>query len=339
MDYFNGVENATLSHSGCDHCWSQWEREMVAQALYDAMGTLKTQLKFPLGYEYLIDYDHEWKDPIILNYGHIVGGGIQGLTDVSAAVTASDFTVDPATITIPSASFPGGTSEVLIVETLTGLQIVPDSITVVGANYFIEIDQCKLIEWDNLENQTQDTCIDYNAAFPAVTWLKLADLTIYREYLDTTTQASIEFGPDCSCEYCGTACAGDSYSGCVYVVKEEISKVRVQLADYDAATASWSCNFPTLYGCYKGDKATVYYEAGTVDVPNWEQAVIRLAHTYLVVEPCGCALFDMALKRDRNIPSVLTAERINCPLGTMDGAWYAWQWLQNHMQGRAYMMG
>jgi hypothetical protein len=339
MCYFNGVERSGESTTACDHCWSQWEREMVAQALYDAENNLAVWLGFKLGFHFEEDLDHVWTDPLLLNWGHIVGAGIQGLTDVTATVTASDFTVDPALITIPQTSFTGGASEILITETATGLEIVPDSITATGANYVIAISQCKLIEWDNLENQTQDTCIDYSAVYPAATWLKLADLTIYREYLDTTHQATIEFGPDCACWYCGASCSGTQYSGCVYVIDEEISKVRVQMSDYDAATASWTCSSPVLCGCYSGDKvASVHYLAGTTSVPGWEQAVIRLAHTYIVVEPCGCTLFDAAVHRDRRIPTVLTAERINNPLGEMDGSWYAWQWLMNHKQGRAYML-
>lgn len=338
MCLFNGVENPNESHTHCDHCWSQWEREMVAQGLYDAEEMLATHLMFKLGYHFEEDLDHRWTDPVLLRWGHVVGGGIQGLTDITAAVIASDFTVDPALITIPQASFSGGAGEILVTETATGLEIVPDSITATGANYIIAIHQCKLIEWDNLEDQTQETCIDYDALFPAATWLKMADLTIYREYLDTSTQAHVEFGPSCSCYCGGSACAGEIYDACVYVVDEEISKVRVQLGDYNAATASWSCGSAALCGCYQGDKVAVHYQAGTLSVPNWEQAVIRLAHTYMLVEPCGCALFDVALKRDRRLPSVLTAEQLNNPLGDMNGAWYAWQWVNNHKQGRAYML-
>jgi len=336
---FNGVENPDEAVSGCDHCWSQWEREMIAQALYDAEQTLAVHLGFKLGFHFEEDRDHVWTDPLLLRWGHIIGSGTRALDDVTADVVTSDFTVDPALITIPQASFPGGTDEILIVETASGLEIVPDSVTENKTDYVIALSQCKLIKWDNLKNQAKDTCVDYDDTFSATTWLKLTDLTIYREYLDTTQQATVEFGPDCRCWYCGTACSGTSYSACVYVIDEEISKVRVQMADYDEATASWTCSSPVLCGCYSGDKvASVYYLAGTTSIPGWEQAVIRLAHTYIVTEPCGCTLFDMAVKRDRHVPSVLTAERINNPLGEADGAWYAWQWLINHRQGRAYML-
>jgi hypothetical protein len=307
-------------------------------ALADAENTLARYLNFYLGPRFLTDNDHNWLDPLRLNWGHIVGAGIEGLTDVSADVSASDFTVDPASITIPTASFPGGEDEVYIIETSSGLQIYPDDIDTVGANYVITIDQCKLIEWDDLEGQTTDTCIDYDAALPAATWLKLADLTIYRQYLDTSDQATVTFPPSCSCYCNGTACAGTDYTACVFVIDEQI----------DAATESWSCSYAALCSCISlqcasgicrvEHTATVNYRAGTTDVPGWEQAVMRLAHTYMVVEPCGCALFDMMLRRDRRVPSVLTAERINNPLGEMDGAWYAWNWLKSSSHVRAFML-
>jgi hypothetical protein len=334
---FNGVENPDETLTNCDKlCWAQWEREAIAQALADAEGALAEHLRWWIGPRFFTDLDHVWTDPLILRWGHIVGGGVEGTTDVSADVSTSDFTIDPATITIPITSFPGGIDEVQVIETSSGLEIYPDDIAISGVNYVLSIDQCKLIEWDNLENQVD--CIDYDNTFPGATWLKLADLTINRHYLDTTDQADIEYGPSCSCTFCGTACAGTSYTGCVYVIDEWISKVRVQMSTYDDATEVWSCQYPVLYGCYAGDKATVSYQAGTTDVPNWKEAICRLAHTYLDFKPCGCAYFDFALNRDRRIPSILTAERINCPLGQMDGAWYAWNWIQNHKNGRAFML-
>ena len=129
----------------------------------------KRQLGFYLGARYLIDYDRVWTSPLQLRYGHVAGAGIRARDEVTPG--ASDFTVDPATITVPSASFSGGTSEIVVIEDSTGLEIEYDDITTVGANYVINIGQYKLVEWDDLEEQV-DT-IDYDALFPAATWLKL----------------------------------------------------------------------------------------------------------------------------------------------------------------------
>lgn len=333
---FNGVENPDESLHGCDYIWAQWYRDELARNLRQAEDMLSTQLGFTLGREYQVDGQEPWTDPHRLEWGYIVGGGIQGLTEIALAdLVAQDFTTDPATITVAQSHFPGGTSEIYLIETYSGLEIVPDRIDTSGANYIIYIDQCKLIEWDNLRNQV--TPITYDATFPGATWLKFADLTLYREYLDDSTQATITYGPWCDCACAGTACAGTSYTACVYVIDAEISKVRVQMANYSGG--AWACALPSLCsGCYEGDQVTVRYLAGTTSIPGYEQAIIRLAHSTMLWEPCGCAAFDYAWHRDRQVPPVLTTERINCPFGMTDGAWYAWQWAEVHKHGRAFML-
>ncbi|MHA1962839.1 MAG: hypothetical protein ACW99U_21830 [Candidatus Thorarchaeota archaeon] len=328
---FNGVEDPDETVTKCDHYWTQAEREMVARALYNAEETLALHLRFYIGEHFLTDEDIVWTDPMQLRFGYIVGGGVRGRTEVTP--TASDFTTDPATITVTQTDFPGGTSEIVIVEDSTGYKINPDKVTSAGLSYVIEIDQCKLIEWDDLEDQILP--IDYDPLFPAATWLKLADLTIYREYLDDSDQATITFNPACDC-WCGTACTGADYTGCVWVIDTTISKVRVNMSDY--SDGAWTCNYPSLTGCYHGSKVDVNYQAGTTNIPGWKEAIVRLAHTNMIVAPCGCTLFDQALLRDRNIPPVLTTERINCPLGQSDGAWYVWQWLRTSQHGRAFML-
>jgi hypothetical protein len=328
---FNGVEDPDESVAACDHYWAQWEREMVAQALYDAEEMLALHMRFYIGAHYLTDTDVLWTDPMQLKFGYVIGGGVRGRTEITP--TASDFTVDPATITVTQTDFPGGISEIVVVETSSGLEIVPDRITPAGVSYVIEIDQCKLIEWDDLRDQIES--IDYDPLFPAAIWLKLADLTIYREYLDDSDQATITFNPTCDC-WCGTGCTGADYSGCMFVLDWEIAKVRVNMATY--SDGSWTCNWPSVCGCYHGSKVEINYQAGTTNIPGWRTAIIRLAHTYMIAEPCGCALFDRALRRDRRVPTVLTAERINCPFGEMDGAWYAWNWMRTNQHGIAIML-
>jgi len=329
---FNGVENPAETRRGCDHYWTQWERDDLAQALNEAEGLLAERLGFYIGTRYLIDYDRPWRNPLQLRYGHVVGAGIRARDEVTPS--ASDFTTDPATITVPSASFTNGTSEVIVIEDETGLEIEYDEITTVGANYIIYISQYKLIEWDDLEDQTET--IDYNAAFPAATWLKLADLTVYRQYRDTDTQATITFGPSCNCWCAGVACEGSEYTGCAFVLNRDIGLVRVNRATLSSGT--WSCDQSAICGCYDGDTVTVYYEAGTTDTPGWQQAIYRLAHARMGEQPCGCALQERQWRLDRVVPSVLTAERLNCPWGLEQGSWAAWNWVADQAHGKAFML-
>ena len=329
---FNGVENPDEARRGCDHYWTQWERDDLALALNEAEGLLAERLGFYLGARYLIDYDRPWRNPLQLRYGHVLGAGVRGRVEVVPG--ASDFTIDPATLTVPTASFPGGTSEVVVVEDATGLTIEPNAIATVGANYVISIGQYKLIEWEDLEDQA-DT-IDYDALFPLAIWLKLADLTVYRQYRDTDTQAIITFGPACCCWCAGEACVGTDYTACAFVLDRDNGIVRVHRATLSAGT--WSCDNTAVCGCYAGDKVTVYYEAGTTDTPGWKQAVYRLAHARMGEQPCGCALQERQWRLDRNTPPVLTAERLNCPWGLEQGAWAAWCWVTDQAHAKGFML-
>jgi len=220
------------------------------------------------------------------------------------------------------------------VEDDTGLEVEPDQITTVGANYVISISQYKLLNWAVLEDQAET--IDYDAAFPAASWLKLADLTVYRQYRDTDTQATITYGPSCNCWCSGAACTGSDYTGCVFVLDRTIGLVRVHRATL--SEGSWSCDQSAICGCYDGDKATVYYEAGTDDIPGWDQAVFQLAHARMGEQPCGCTLQERQWRRDRIVPSVLTREQLLCPFGLEFGAWAAWSWVTDQAHGKAFML-
>jgi len=334
---FNGIENSDETVSGCDHVWSQWERDMLARALARAENTLANQVRFYYGERFLTDTDLPWTDPTQLKYHYVTDTG--ALVQTAITPVASDFTTDPATITIAQANLPSGTDELKVLETIYNLEIHPDRIDTSGVNYVVYISQCKLVEWDDVRSQTTAAPVDYDAAFPGATWLKLADLSIYRETCSDSDQATITFGPSCACGLCGTAGTGSEHTGVVYVQDTDISRVRVQLADYDSTTGTWSCSYPELWGCYDGSKAQVHYKAGTTTVPGYDAAILALAHTYIVVEPCGCSLFRQWVQRDQRIPPTLTAERINCPFGEADGAWQAWQWAESNRHGIAILAG
>jgi len=332
---FNGVENPDENRRGCDHYWTQWERDDLAIALNDAEEQIAERLGFYLGgTRYLVDYDRVWTNPLQLKFGYVEGAGIRARTEVTP--TASDFTTDPATITCTAADFTNGTSEVIVIEDDTGLEIEYDEITEVGTDYVISISQYKLIEWADLEDQYET--IDYDATFPAATWLKLADLTVYRQYRDTDTQAVITYGPACNCWCADSACEGTEYDACAFVLNRDIGLVRINRATL--SSGSWSCDLSAVCGCYEGDKVTVYYEAGAgvTDIPAWERAVFRLAHATAGEMPCGCALQERQWRLDRVVPTVLTAERLNCPFGVEQGAWAAWNFVADQMHGKAFML-
>lgn len=73
----------------------------------------------------------------------------------------------------------------------------------------------------------------------------------------------------------------------------------------------------------------LWYLAGEIK-PTIQQVemVMRLAHSKMPDEPCGCEISQRLWKRDRNVPEIMTAERLQCPFGLSDGAWIAYKWAQ-----------
>jgi hypothetical protein len=73
----------------------------------------------------------------------------------------------------------------------------------------------------------------------------------------------------------------------------------------------------------------INYKAGLNPIhAQAEDAIFRLAHAKMPHETCGCEYAKKIWNRDRNVPKLLTRERINCPFGMSDGAWVAWRFTQ-----------
>ena len=125
MCVFNGIESPNEAVTGCDSCWSQWEREQAAQALYDAEQMLASHLNFYLGAHYIVEERVPWAVPLKLRWGHVIGAGVQAQDEV--VPVASDFTIDPAMITVATADFEGIDEVVISVRWL-----VPACLKLVG---------------------------------------------------------------------------------------------------------------------------------------------------------------------------------------------------------------
>lgn len=356
---FNGIENPNEAVSGCDRVWAQWEREELARALWEAESLLKTHLGYSLGLAYEDDTDLEWTaGSMRVNWGYVVGGGIRGRTEVTP--TAWDFTTEDATITVTAADFPGGTSEIVLVETDTGYKIDIDDVTASGADYIITVSQAKLVRWEMLQNQTADNPIAYPAAWPDTTnflsevvggtWAN-AGLTVYREYRDTSVQAELEFQPyvgtyvtDCWGTCSGTCstepCAGTTQTACIYVLDSRNGIVRIQPADYNADTETWT-RATSCVCCYDGIKVRARYLAGATGKPGQEMAVVHLAHTLMSFTPCGCDTARLMWDADRHqytLEEGVTGALLACPFGRMNGAWRAWQWVLNNRLGHGGLL-
>lgn len=300
---FNGIDRPDEAVGGCDMCWSQWMRDQLALALYDAEMMLADALGFFIGPRYVTEPRRAFASPVKLRYGHITAIGTRKRTAIMPS--SLDFDADPAEIIISDVSDP---SSIRIVENETLLEIVPDSFTVAGNTVLVRISQAKLLRWS--VTSVQSSCIDYDPSLPDDTYLKPGDLTVYVETTDDTLQASV-------------------------TDDQTISAATVQIEDA-------ICGIVSLHvSCSTSRNALINYInylSGTTAIPGWENAIISLAHTFMSVEPCGCSLFDVRWQQDARIPPVLSVERLNCPFGQADGAWRAWKWVQQNRIGTAFIV-
>jgi hypothetical protein len=78
--------------------------------------------------------------------------------------------------------------------------------------------------------------------------------------------------------------------------------------------------------CSRPERVRLNYKAGVTSLSyQAEDAILRLAHAKMPEEPCGCDVVQRLWKRDREVPKIVTSERLNNPFGLNDGAWIAWR--------------
>ena len=109
-------------------------------------------------------------------------------------------------------------------------------------------------------------------------------------------------------------------TGCLIIKDEKLGIISVQAGEY--ADGAWSGRAM----CSRGHPMLhLYYKAGLQHMnAQAEDAIVRLAHSKMPDAPCGCDSVKSFWNRDRNVPQIMTAERLNCPFGMNDGAWIAW---------------
>ncbi len=189
--------------------------------------------------------------------------------------------------------------------------------TISGGLLSIYIPRCRLV--DPAVGNNDRTGLDYNdlANF-------LTTVDVLRLYNDPSTNAELIW-PHGGCTTSCANCSEYTQDGCIYVRDAKLGLLDVLPATYSGGV--WSA----ASSCCRGtpERVRIYYYAGKYPLTRQEEdTVIRLAHSKMPHEPCGCDDVRRLWERDRNTPDVLTRERINCPFGMSTGAWIAWRFTQ-----------
>lgn len=316
---FWGVLHDDDADYQCRRVWSYAERYEIERQLLLAQNLIEEQLGYYLVPTWTTEERHPFRTSLRARHGHVIAGGVRSSTAIETGITLS-YATDPVAVTIDLGGCDVG--NVVFYHAGTEIAVQPSEVAedegLGTATY--SFPWCRLVAPDYMVNPENGW--DYN---DVAEW-GATELDAYCVANDTSTQgvmiwrregANLCVGsPGCSC----LTCNDDQETACIYVRNARRGMVDLVRANY--ADETWTraslCRCP--------DWVELNYLSGLGSVPRaLADALVRLAHANMPDEPCGCDVTQRLWARDRNVPAVLTAERINCPWGLSDGAWSAWK--------------
>lgn len=309
-----GVNNPDAPEPGCRDIWSKFQRDEVERYLAEAQEEIEQQVNYALVKRWFTNEQHPYRYPVMTNWGKVVTGGVRDTATIAAG-TAVSHVSDPAVVG-PIATTVTDTDEIRVYHPGTDVEIIPSAITITGGNVTIRIPRCRMVLASLADNPAEGLSYSDLANFEAT-------VDVRRVYNDPSTQATLIWPHQCTAVCASGGCSDYTHPGCEYVRLPEIGSIDVSPATY--ANGAWTVTGSNPACCRgKPQFVKLNYYAGATTTRQMEDAVIRLAHSKMPDEFCGCEVWTRLWRRDRNVPEVLTRERLNCPFGLSDGAWIAW---------------
>lgn len=322
---FWGINAPANAPYACREIWSYPERMMLERALLEAQEELENVLNYPMSARWFTSERKPWASSYVTRWGKLLAGGIISDTMLQAGATV-DYTTDPAIITVDLGDCLPGDVHVFLPGTdieveISTIGLTPGSTPV---TYDIAIPRCRLVDEGYLDNPPEG----YDYADVATWGTPTVDVRCITN--DPSTQAILISRGCCTT----VPCTDVRDTGCIYVKNYDLGFVEVTPAVY--ASGSWlkACTWP----CYSEFVELNYYAGLTGLTRQQGDTLIRLAHSKMPTEPCGCDVTQRLWKRDRNIPEILDANRLECPFGMSDGAWIAWKFANTYNLRRGSVM-
>jgi len=312
----------------CRSIWVKRERDDILKYLAEAQQEIEDEIGYAIGTWRWFDDLLPYSFPLRARKGYVIEGGVRASTDI-ATDEAVDHTTDPAVIG-PVATTVTDEDEIHVYYPASlveeEIEISPSDIDLdTGAGTVtIYVPRCRMVHPDFVDNPRGGVDYTDDNNFLAVVDVK-------RVYNDPSTNASLIWphrsssacSPGCTCP----TCSSYTRTGCINVHNPLTGSLGVLPATYSGGT--WTALSSSACCIGKPNYVHVYYRAGRELTRQAEDAIVRLAHAKMPAEPCSCEVVSLLWKRDRNIPEVMTRERINCPFGLSDGAWAAWEFCQS----------
>lgn len=308
-----GVNNPDSPELGCRTIWSKQQRDEVGRYLGEAQFEIEQQVNFPLNERWFADEEHPYSCPVQSLWGYVIEAGIRAVTDISLGETV-DYTNEPAEVIVATTVTDVG--EIHVYHPDTDFEINPSQITISGGIATILIPRCRLVKVALADNPPEGW--DYN------------DLTVFeddvdvkRVYNDPSTNAELVWPHGCNnCHDCDE----QTQTACMYPNNLKIGSWAVHPATF--TDGEWTRPTSTFCCRHWPQKVRLNYKAGITTIQA-QDTIVRLAHSKMPDEFCGCEVWQRLWRRDRNVPEVLTRERINNPFGLNDGAWIAFRFTQS----------
>lgn len=315
---------------GCTNIWTEFMRISVARALAHAQEMVEDYVNHFLADTWVVGTlaeadsynphryvdEGNYKFPYVARYGRIQEFGVRVEEDLGA-FSVSHLT-DPAIV----GPISGVTSarELKVFLPGTKREVHPSGSYTQVDGLYLEIPRVRLLK-ESLLWLTGDEN-------PEVRYEVESNFTdsvdIKRVYTDNTTQAKLVSNHACNSSCFTTGCSEYSVDGCVYVKDGPNGIVEIVPATYTGG--QWVRN----NSCSNYRRVRLYYKSGLPTLnTNLQEAVVRLAHSLMATEPCGCQITQRLWQRDRNVPDYVTRQRSTNPFGVTDGAWWAYEQVRN----------
>ena len=328
---FWGVSIPNPPAHACRDIWLKSERDMIWFALNEAQEEIEKVTSFPLyprwigGSQNIADMDVKNYRPIVTAYwSYVIEAGRRAEEDIELSVPLSHLS-DPATLSL--VALPATVTnieEVHIYHEGTDIEISPSAIdldTLLGT-MTISVPRCRLVLPALADNPPEG--LDYNDLTNFA-----SKMDVRRIYNDPSIQAIYKWPRGITC---GDTCTPYTLNHCLTILSPKLGELHLP-----PPNTSYPYSGPGCLSAY-GNPETVSlnYRAGMIgNSRQITDTTIRLAHSKMPAEPCGCDLISNYWKRDRNTPDALSVERLNCPFGLSDGAWTAWAFAKSMAVVRA----
>lgn len=337
---FFGVFRDDAEHPDCRDIWTKAQRDDIARYLAEAQEEIENEVGYFLSPRYVVGQLSEEPNgndrltdnrryglPLSARWMKVIAGGVRAATDVALA-SVVNHAADPAVVG-PIATALTDTAEIHVYHPGTDVEIWPSVITITGGNLTITIPRCRMVKSALADNPKAG--LDYND-----TTNFESTVDVKRIYTDSSTNAVLVWPHQCNsvCASCG--CSEYTQTACIYIRDERLGTLDVLPATY--SDGSWRGSGAS---CLPGrpERVRLNYLAGMKDLTRQaEDVIVRLAHAKQPAEMCGCQVAHRMWERDRNVPTVLTRERLNAPWGFSDGAYTTWRWAQTMKVSRGSVL-